>query len=147
MKADGAEQVRLGRLVIAGLVAGLILNVGEAALHGGILAEATKSAYAALHRSASAEPMHLASLIVLTFAQGLLVMWLYAVVRPRIGSKLKAAVCVGLIAWFLSSLYAAVYLHSGFSGILPSEVVWLPVAWQLFEYPLATLAGAAVYGK
>ncbi|MGC9972668.1 MAG: hypothetical protein ABSE56_18965 [Bryobacteraceae bacterium] len=98
MKADGAEQVRLGRLVIAGLVAGLVMNVGEAALHGGILAEATKSAYAALHRSASADPTHLASLIVLTFAQGMLVMWLYAVVRPHFGPEPKTAVRVGVDA-------------------------------------------------
>lgn len=84
MRGDGTEQVRLGRLVVAGLVAGLIMNVGEASLHGGILAEAARSAYAALRRNASADPTHLASLIVLTFAQGMLVVWLYVVVRPQV---------------------------------------------------------------
>ncbi len=147
MTVDRAEQVRTGRLLIAGLVAGLTMNIGEAALHGGILAEATRTAYAALNRTASADPMNLVSLIVLTFAQGTLMAWLYAVVRARFGTRSKTAACVGLVAWLLSSVYAAVYLRSGFPGILPQNLVWVPVAWQLFEYPLAALAGAATYGE
>lgn len=147
MTIDSTEHVRIGRMLAAGLVVGLIMNVGEAALHGGILGEATEAAYAALNRTASADPVNLVSLILLTFSQGLLMAWLYTVVRPRFGARFKAAVCAGLIVWFLSSVYAAVYLHSGFSGILPRDLIWAPVAWQLFEYPLATLAGAATYGK
>jgi len=75
------------------------------------------------------------------------VVWLYLVVRPHFGSRPKTAVCVGLVSWLLSSLYAAVYSHSGFPGILPLDVVWPPVAWQLFEYPLAIVGGAAIYGE
>jgi len=47
--------------------------------------------------------------------------------------------------WFFSAVYAALYLHSGFAGIFPPGVVWTPVAWELVEFPLAALAGAAVY--
>ena len=147
MNADRAEQVRIGRLVIAGLAAGLIVNVGEAALHGGILAEATRGAYAALNRVVIADLTNLVSLVVFTFAQGMLMTWLYVIARPRFAARSTAAAFAGLAAWFLSSVYAALYLHSGFPGIFPSDLVLAPVAWQLFEYPLATLAGAAIYGE
>lgn len=147
MTVDRTEQIRAGRLLLAGLVVGLTMNAGEAALHGGILVEAAEATYAALNLTASADPMNLVSLIVLTFAQGMLMAWLYAVVRPFFGTRPKTAVCVGLVGWLLSSVYAAVYLHSGFPGIFPHNLVWVPVAWQLIEYPLATLAGAVTYGQ
>jgi hypothetical protein len=147
MTIDRGNHLRVGRLLIAGLVAGLIMNIGEAALHAGILADATTAAYSALNRTIVADPMNLVSLVVLTFAQGIVMTWLYAVVGPRFGTRSTAAACVGLIAWFLSSLYAAVYLHSGLPGILPTNVVWPPVAWELIEFPLAAFAGAITYGK
>ena len=140
-------QIRIARLLIAGLAAGLILNIGEAALHAGILGDATTAAYGALNRTIPQDPMTLVSLIVLTFAQGILMAWLYAVVRPRFGSRSTAAAGVGLAAWFLSSVYSAVYLHAGLPGIFPHNLVWAPVAWQLVEYPLALLAAAATYGE
>ena len=42
------------RIVLAGLLAGLVLNVGEAILHGVLLADATAEAMAALGLGASA---------------------------------------------------------------------------------------------
>jgi len=140
-------EIRVRRLLIAGLVAGLILNIGEAALHAGVLGEATTAAYAALNRTVVPDAMNLVLLIALTFAQGVLMAWLYAVTRARFGSRFTTAACVGLAAWFLSSVYAAIYLHAGLPGIFPQNIVWVPAAWQLLEYPLATLAAAATYGE
>src|ERR1041384_5467391 len=96
-------EIRIRRLLIAGLVAGLIMNLGEAALHAGILGEATTAAYAALNRTAEPDAMHLVLLIALTFAQGVLMAWLYTVIRVGFGSRFKAAASAGLAAWFLSS--------------------------------------------
>lgn len=147
MIIEDAQRTRTGRLLLAGLVAGIVLNIGEAALHGGMLAEATRTAYKALNRTASPDPMHLTLLIALTFAQATLMAWLCVILRPRFGSRFQTAARVGLAVWLLSSVYAAVYLSAGFPGILPRNLVWAPVAWQLFEYPLVALAGAATYGE
>ena len=87
--------------------------------------------------------MNLLLLVGLTFIQGMLMAWLYTVMRSGFGTRLETAVCVGVIAWVFSSLYAAVYLHAGFPEMLPRNLIWLPVVWQLIEYPLATLAGVA----
>ena len=133
------------RVLLGGLLAGLILNVGEAALHAGVLAQATEDAYKALNRTIPGDPISLASLVVMTFAQGILAVWLYAAIRPRRGPGPKAAICAGLAVWFFSAFYAAVYLRAGFAGIFPDGVIGIPVAWELVEFPLATLAGAAVY--
>ena len=137
--------IRWGRVIAGGLLAGLIMNVGEAILHGALLARAGTEAYLALGRTVPADPTYLASLIALTFAQGVAAVWLYAAIRPRYGPGPGTALRAGLAVWFFSAVYAALYLHSGFAGIFPPGVVWPPVAWELVEFPLATLAGAAVY--
>ena len=133
------------RVVLGGLVAGLIMNAGEAALHGGLLADAGRAMYQELGRPLPADPMYLVSLILLTFAQGIVAVGLYAGLRPRGGPGPKTALCAGLSRWFLSAVYAAVYLHAGFPTLVPAAVVWTPVLWALVEFPLATLAGAALY--
>ena len=137
--------IKWGRVVAGGLLAGLIMNVGEAILHGALLARAGTEAYLALGRTVPADPANLASLIVLTFVQGIAAVWLYAAIRPRYGPGPGTAIRAGLTVWFFSAVYAGVYLHAGFAGIFPSNVVWPPVGWELVEFPLATLAGAAIY--
>jgi len=137
--------IRWGRVVAGGLLAGLITNVGEAVLRGALLARAGTEAYLALGRTVTADPVYLASLIALTFAQGVAAVWLYAAIRPRYGPGPGTALRAGLAVWFFSAVYAALYLHSGFPRIFPGNVVWPPVAWELLEFPLAALAGAAVY--
>ena len=139
--------VRLGRLLLAWLAAGVILNVGEAALHGSVLAEAAKTTYAALNRPAVQGPLGLSLVIAMTFVQAMATVWLYAFMRPAFASFLSAVLSVSLFVWILSSLYAGVYLHAGFPGIFPASLVWVPVVWQLVEYTVATLVGAAIYGK
>ena len=130
------------RVIAAGLIAGLVLNVGEAVLHGVVLAEPTAAALVRLGREATGSAPGLALLVAVTFAQGLVGMWLYAGRRARGPST---AAITGLELWVLSALYSAIYFHAGFPGVLPSDVVWWPVGWGLVEYPLAMVAGAAVY--
>jgi hypothetical protein len=137
--------MRTGRIIAGGLLAGLILNVGEAALHGAVLATRTEEVYAGLNRTIPGNPVDLTSLIAVTFLQGIIGVWLYAAIRPRLGAGPRTAAAAGMVIWALSALYAAVYLQSGFSGIFPADIVWIPVAWELAEYPLAVVAGAALY--
>jgi hypothetical protein len=133
----------LQRVVLAGLLAGLLLNVGEAVLHGVVLAAATEEAMAALGRTdATSSPLGLSLLIGITFVQGLVGLWLYALLSGRGVTRGRAAVVAGLALWLLSGVYAAIYFGAGFPGVLAARVVWLPVAWELVEYPLAIFVGA-----
>jgi hypothetical protein len=121
----------MGRVLGGGLLAGLLMNLGEAALHAGVLGKPA--------------PKDLWMLIALTLAQGVAMVWLYAAIRPRFGPGPKTAICAGLAVWFFSAVHAAVYLYAGFEGMAPDNVVWLPVAWGFVQFPLAALAGAWLY--
>jgi len=127
-----------GRLIAGGLLAGLVLNIGEAVLHGVLLGDRTTAALTTLGRDATGSTLGLVMLVLVTFLQGLTGVWLH------VATKLPSVV-IGLALWFLSAAYSATYFYAGFPGVLPDDVVWWPVAWELVEYPLAMVIGAAVY--
>jgi hypothetical protein len=130
------------RIVVAGLLAGLVLNVGEAVLHGVVLAAATADAMTALGRAGASSPLGLSLLIGITFVQGIIGVWLYALLVGRGMARGGGAVVAGLALWVLSAVYAAIYFGSGFPNVMPAAVVWWPVAWEVVEYPLAIFIGA-----
>jgi hypothetical protein len=133
------------RIVLAGLLAGLVLNIGEGVLHGVVLAGPTAEAMTALGRTGvSSSPAGLAMLFAITFAQGIVGVWLYVLLAMRGVTRGRAAVVAGLTLWVLSALYAAVYFSAGFPGVMPANVIWWPVVWELVEFPLAIFVGALV---
>jgi hypothetical protein len=126
-----------GRLIAGGLVAGVVLNIGEAVLHGVLVADQAAAAMTALGKDVTVTHLSLGSLVAATFVQGIVGIWLYSITR-------QSAIVIGLVVWFLSAVYSATYLWAGFPGLLPEGLVWWPVAWELVQYPVAMLAGAAL---
>ena len=134
-----------GRVIAAGLLAGLALNMGEAALHGALFADATAAAMKNLGQETVVRGADTAQLVLITFVQGLAGMLLYAAVQPGWKPGIATAIRVGLVLWALSAVYSAIYIRAGFAGLMPVGVVWGPVAWELMLYPVAIAAGTLVY--
>jgi len=134
-----------GRVIAAGLLAGLVLNIGEAALHGALFADATAAAMKNLGHEIVGSGSDTAQLVLITFVQGLVGILVYAAVQPGWKPGIGTAIRVGLMLWVLSAVYSAVYLSAGLAGLIPAGVVWGPVAWELILYPLAISAGSLVY--
>lgn len=129
------------RVLLGGLFAGLVLNVGEAVLNAVILAEETAAAADAIGVTPHAWGVVWA--ILWSFGMGLVLAWLYAVARPRLGAGPKNAILVGLAAWYLAFFFNA--LMALWQGLLPATLVWTVLVWRLVETPLASLAGAWLY--
>jgi len=134
----------LQRVVLAGLLAGLVLNIGEAVLHGVVLAAPTAEAMTALGRTGASSALGLSLLIGITFVQGLVGLWLYALLSARGVTRGRAAIVAGLALWVLSAVYAAIYFGAGFPNVMPAGVIWFPVVWEVVEFPLAIFVGALV---
>jgi hypothetical protein len=138
-----------GRIILGGLLAGLVMNISEFILHEMVLGEAGRHLVAdwkarGFSLPTNPDPNMLMMLVGITFVLGLLAVWTYAAIRPRFGPGVKTALCAGLAVWAMSALYAGVYLHAGIQ-IYPGKLTWLPVAWGLVEIPLATVVGAWPY--
>jgi len=137
--------INWGRVLLGGLVAGLVMNAGEAALHGGVLGGDGVELFRRLGLETTAQPWQMAALVGMTFVLGIATVWLYAAIRPRYGAGPRTAVCAGLAVWVLAHLWSGIYLGAGFTGLITPRLAFLPIAWGLVEAPLGALAGAWLY--
>ena len=135
-------KINMGRVIVGGLLAGLVINLGEFVLNGYILEKDWESAM----RSLGKEPIGMQAVAVflaLGFLLGITAVWIYAAVRPRLGAGAKTAICIGLIVWVLTSLFTT--LGQLPTGIFPNRLLIIPLVWGLVELPLGTVAGAWLY--
>ncbi len=138
-------KIRWGRVILGGLLAGLVMNIGEAALHAGVLGQDTAALLERRGVSTEGDPAKLSLLVIMTFVLGIASVWLYAAIRPRFGPGPKTAICAGLAVWLLAHLWSGVYLGAGFGELITPKLAWVPVVWGFFEAPIGTLVGAWVY--
>jgi len=134
----------MGRVILGGLLAGLIINVGEGVFNGWLMAAEMEAAMKALGKPMDpSAPAGIGYFVVGGFILGILSVWLYAAIRPRFGAGPKTAVCAGLALWAAAYLYVTL----GFMGLdfFPTTLLVQGLIWGLFEVPIATVAGAWLY--
>jgi hypothetical protein len=130
------------RIVIGGLVAGVILNVGEFLLNGMLLEKQMQEFFSKCGLPPPT-PKGLTILFACTFLMGIFLVAVYAAIRPRCGPGPKTAIGAGLIGWFCVYFYNnAVGAALGF---VPMNIFAIALVWGLVEYCLAALVGAALY--
>jgi len=137
--------INLGKVVIGGLVAGLIMNIGEFILNELLLGERWSAAAAAISINPPEGPV-IVFFTILTFILGIAIVGLYAGFRPRCGPGPKTAICAGVTAWFFNSLMGF-GLPTGIMGIFPTDLILISMVWTFVEYSVAALAGAYLYSE
>ena len=135
-------KINMGRVILGGLLAGLVINVGEFVLNGFILNKEWEEAMRSLNRQPIGGQA-VAVFLTLGFLGGILMIWIYAAIRPRFGPGPKTALCAGLVVWTYVSLFAT--LGQLPTGVFPAKLLLISTAWQLVETPIAAIAGAWLY--
>jgi hypothetical protein len=134
--------INFGRVVLGGLLAGLIIDVSEFLLNGVVFARDMDEAMRRLNLppvGASA----IAIFVIFGFFLGIATIWLYAAIRPRFGAGVKTALCAGSAVWFFAYLYPNI--GQAVLGFFPVGLITISVVWGLVEMLLATAAGAWLY--
>lgn len=130
------------RVLLGGLVAGVVINIGEFIYNGLLAADATAAAMARFDVQGYAAGA-MVVYVLLAFAMGIFAVWLYAAMRPRFGPGARTAIYAGIAFWVPASLFQTI-VQMG-TGLWPAGLLWAGTAWMLLELPVATLAGAYVY--
>jgi len=134
--------INFGRVVLGGLLAGLVLNIGEFLLNDKVLGAQMKD-FMTRHNFAEPSGSFVGLAVGLTFVMGIVLVLGYACIRTRLGPGVKTAIIAGLFAWF------GVYFYSGIiNGVLfgiPMNTMLIVLVWGLIEYVLAAIAGAWLY--
>src|SRR5215813_10934954 len=137
--------INLRRALIGGIVAGVILNVGEFILNGFVLANDMKEFFKRCGFPPEPPSSFMVIAIVITLILGIVIVIGYAAIRPRFGPGPKTAIIAALFAWFGVYVYQNVIAVG--LGIVPPKLVAIALGWGLVEYVLATLAGSALYSE
>lgn len=136
------KDINLARVVLGGLVAGLVINIGESVFNAWLFAADMEAAMARLNLPPVGGGA-IAVFLVLGFALGIAAVWLYAAIRPRFGPGVNTALCAGATVWF----FAYVYPSIGFvvMGMFPARLIGIGIVWGLGELLGATVVGAWLY--
>lgn len=131
------------RVILGGLLAGLVLNIGEMVLNGVIIHNAMVEWSGQHNLPAEPGPSFLVLAVGLTFVLGIVMVWLYALIRPRMGPGPKTAIVAALVLWFAVYVYMGIIL--GVLLVQPMNMVGISIVWGLGEYIIAAIAGAWLY--
>ncbi len=130
------------RVLLGGVVAGIVLNVGDYLLNGMVLMDEWKAAMDALELDPVSSST-IIMLVLLDLALGIVAVWLYAAFRPRFGPGPRTALTAGFVLWLLSS--ALYTVGNSLTPVWPASLMMTSTVFLLFLAPLATMAGAFFY--
>jgi hypothetical protein len=135
-------KINMQKVIVGGLIAGVVLNIVDTVLYGVILKDQMAAAMAAINKP----PMSNAQIpwfVFLDFVFGVFLVWLYASMRPRFGAGPGTAIKAGVAAWFAAGLMVTLFMWP--SEIPPHNIAIISTLVFLVSAPLATVIGAKFY--
>ena len=137
-------QVNVGRVLGGGLVAGLVMNVVDVVTNGVILGArwAQETQRLGIDVSAAAQSRSVTGWVTFDFLCGIVLVWLYASIRPRYGPGPQTAIVAGLALWFITHLAFSAW---AFTGLYSVGVVAGSTIGGLVAAVAGGLAGCALY--
>jgi hypothetical protein len=135
-------KINLGRVLLGGLVAGVILNLGEWLLNGKVMATEMADFMKRCNFPMPGSNFMVIA-VTITLVLGIVIVLGYAAIRPRFGPGPKTAIFAGLFAWFGVVFYQNTIAFG--LGMVPSRLLTIVLGWELVEYLLAALIGSWLY--
>jgi len=136
------HKINTGRLIIAGIVAAVILDVLEYVVNGILLARPWADNQTALH-VAQIGPRGYIAFNLWCLAVGFIAIWLYVAIRPRFGPGPRTAIISAAAIWLLGwplQMVAPLAMH-----VVPRSLALNSSLLGIPETLIAILAGAALY--
>src|SRR2546423_14006753 len=123
------------RVVLGGLLAGVVINVVEFVTNGVVLKADWGQAMQALGKPAVPSGSAIAVYNVWGFLVGIAAVWIYAAIRPRYGAGAGTAARAGIAAWGLADFLANLAKYASGGLPRPSMGITRRVAPGVFPVP------------
>ncbi|MDP9122812.1 MAG: hypothetical protein M3O15_15815 [Acidobacteriota bacterium] len=134
------SKIDTGRVALAGLAAGLVVNVVDFVVNVPLLGKQWADATRAL--GVKLEDVNVTSAvgwIAMDLIAGLFMAWLYAAIRPRYGAGAKTGLSAGFVTWLIIHVALGSLV---WNGLYPLSLIVASAAGAL----VAMLAGGYVAG-
>jgi hypothetical protein len=108
--------INTSKVLVGGLAAGVVANIVGFVLFGMLLGprfEAEAVAVAPVLQGRGMTGGAIAINVVATFAVGILLVWLYAAMRPRFGPGMRTAACAAMAVWVCGFVFHIDWLIVG----------------------------------
>ena len=136
-------KINLGRVILGGIVAGILMDIFEAVSNGFALDKQWAEVMTTLGKSSAISSKQAIAFNVWGLVVGILMVWLYAAMRPRLGAGPKTALCASFVIWVTA--YALGSATPVFLQLIPVDLTAIALAVGLVETTVAGLAGAYFY--
>ncbi len=135
-------KINWARVLLGGLLAGVIINAAEFLIHDVLLGRDWEEAMKTLGRPPMG-PSGYVVFIIGGFVAGIAAIWLYAAARPRFGPGAKTAALTGFAFWIIG--YTLPTLGIWGFGLFPERLLIIGTLAGLVEIIVASVAGAWLY--
>lgn len=136
-------KINYGRLIIAGLVAGIVSDILGYLVDGVLLTPRWAAGMKALgHAEFTLNQVIWFNLLGLVI--GIATLWIYAGIRPRFGAGVSTAIFAGFAVWVVGALVPNLSFM-WVNGLFSRRLTAMTTAGALVEIVVGTIAGAALY--
>jgi len=136
-------KVNMGRVILGGFAAGVVINLIEAVLNVFVLADEFGAAMRAMGKSGDISTVTIVFFNLLGFAVGIVTVWLYAAIRTRFGAGPRTAIRAGLWTWAMYNLLPSTGLI--LLDLFPQKIMVTGMIVGMIELILAAVVGAWLY--
>ncbi len=135
--------INIGKMVVGGIVAGLVINIGQTIIHVFLFADQSAALMESMGLASEPTGGQIGMYWLIGFIVGMATIKIYVGFRPRFGAGVGTAIKAGVVAFTLAELVPA--LGNSASGLL-SFGGYLPfMIGTLVLVVGGGVAGAAVY--
>jgi hypothetical protein len=139
--------INTSKVIVGGLIGGVVANVIDFAINGFLLANMQKASLEALNPTLAANAMQSSKIpifVVLDFIWIIANVWIYAAIRPRFGPGARTATYAGIVSWVIGSVVAGYFAGIGFFGW---HLYALSAICALVNSIVSTIVGAKFYSE
>lgn len=139
-------KINVRRVIIGGVIAGIIIFIVDVVLYGVILKAPMAVAMAKLSLMPNAlRSAEIPWYMFVDLSAGILLLWLYAAIRPRFGGGPRTAAIAGLAGWLFAGFLCNLITLP--MGIMSFRLITITIGVMLIQYILAAVIGARFYAE
>ncbi len=138
-------KINYGRVILGGIVGGIVGAIIDDFCNG-MAFQLWMDTVKSLNRPNAfigAPVTATVGLFVLFIVGAILMVWLYAAVRPRLGAGVRTAIYIGFIVWAFVKLIPNTFWV--LAGIFGRRIMFYDTLFGIFEFLAAAVIGAWLY--
>ena len=137
--------INTSRVLVGGLAAGVVNNVLGFLIQGMLLGKRMEDemvAVAPTLKGKGMDAMSMTGRVLTGFIIGILIVWLYAAMRPRFGPGPRTAIFAGLVVWLCGFVF---YLDWLYLGMMSAGLYAIVSIAMLITCSIMAWVGAMLY--